>query len=289
MELVTPSNSLEMMRASLKSGSDAVYLPVNGYLAIRLGREFFELSQLDELVTEVQEKGKRIYPVINGGVREGEQERYWQAAEKILKSGADGVVVGSVSMIQWFKKNRSTGDFKIIASSTMAVINPEDARFYSKLGADRVILSRMHRLEEVERFCRLGDVETEIFVHGVVCPCWEGVSCLIPQLIHQNRYDGVSCLPLESSDKTPPCRSEEWWGLKIQCDLNYLERYRKMGVDSLKVIPVAKTPAGSGQIVKFWRAALDGSAKGIAQDYGRQKEKIKDVSPLPVDFGIRDF
>ncbi len=295
-QLVTAANNEEMLQIGLKNGADAVYLPLSGKLSIRLKRDFFSLSQLKGLIDYTHQQKKLAYVVINGIIQEGEFNNYRSIAQKLFTYGADGLVLGSISLAKWIAVNLKPQNpgFKIIASGAMSAMSSRDADFLYRIGIDRVIIPRLHNMTQIEYYRAKTKGELEIFVHGLFCPSWEGQTCLMPMYHHPDELLEGCCLPGNTMDlQASPClqyRDEEQnpiWGFKVQADLAYLSQLVGLGIDSVKVIPVGNEPQKLAQTIATWRNALDLAESGNPLPLEKMRQILTQASPLPLDFHAR--
>lgn len=288
-----------MLKAALAGGADAVYVPLTGKLAIRTWRDFFSLDELADIIDLVHQKGNKIYPVANGRIEETELAEYYKLSETLADMGADGLVVGSLALVRHIanKIKPQNPAFKIIISSTLGAVSGEDAEFWRSFGADRVIIPRLHRLDDVREYRSITDVELELFTHGMICPVMEGQTCSIPTLYHGKDEDCHSCLPRsqEKGQKTPPpctfyknAAGEPFWKPTLQSDITLLEEIVATGINSVKVIPIGKTPQDSETVIRIWREALDSALNKETIDTQTAESEIANCSPLAVDFNIRE-
>jgi len=285
-----------MLRICLEQGADAVYLPLSGRLAIRLKRDFFSLPQLKPLIDYTHQQGRLVYVVINGLIREGEFEDYCTSAETLFQQGADGLVVGSVALARWIARRLKPQrpEFKIIASSSMSAISPCDANFLYRQGVDRVIIPRLHTMPQIAYYRKHAEGELEIFVHGLLCPGWEGQGCLLPLFHHPGELEHGCCLPAASPDiAKAPCRQYQssdqtpLWDFRVQADLAYLPQLVELGIESIKVIAVGKEIPMLAKTIAIWREALDTVLEGKKLSLPAMQQALKQVSPLPLDFSAR--
>lgn len=299
VELVVPSNNLPILQAAVKAGADSVYAPLTGKLAIRMGRDFFALNELAEIIRFVHRAGKKVYAVTNGLIDESELNVYFGLSKIIAEMGADGLVVGSLALVNYISQEIKARHpaFKIIISSTLGAISGDDAEFFRSLGADRIIIPRLHTMDEVVEYRKKTEAELELFAHGLICPVMEGPRCAIPTLCYGADEDPYTCLPrsLEKGKKAPaPCsfyktsQGEAFWQATIQSDISLLDRVVAAGIDSVKVIPVGKTLQDSVRIIDIWRKTLDSVLEGNPVSLQENEAEINRCSPFTVDFHIRE-
>ncbi len=294
MELVTAANNKQIFTAAATSPADSIYVPLTGLVSIRWGRDFFELCQLPELLKLAHKAGKKVYPVINGHPPQAQLAAYHDAARRIYEAGADGVVVGSPEIIHWIKRElKPKPPFLIIASSSAKAICRQDIDFLHSLGADRVIISRLHTLSEVKELASRSAPQLELFVHGLICPCWEGQDCLLPLYTYGNEADWGCCLGSAEPGLSVACSKYQTgsdatrlWDMRVQSDLSLLPRILQSGVHSIKVIPATKSVSDWQKTIAVWRQALDNALADEAVD-DTVTEELGHLSPLPIDFNLR--
>jgi putative protease len=295
MELVTAANNEQVFIAATESPVDGIYLPLTGLVAIRWGRDFFDLAQLPALIDLAHKASKKVYPVINGHPDQTQLTVYRQAARRIYEAGADGVVVGGPEIIHWIKQELSPQPpFVIIASSSGHAVCRQDIDFLYQLGADRVIISRLHGLTEVKELARRCAPQLELFVHGLLCPCWEGRDCLLPLYTYGDEADRGCCLAAGGNGLSVACTEyraadrRPMWAMRVQSDLLRLPQIVSCGVDSIKVIPPADSISTWKRVIGIWRRALDEALTNEEPTAVSLKEELISLSPLPVEFDLRE-
>ncbi len=297
MELVTAANNKEIFITAIESLADSIYLPLNDLVSIHWGRNFFDLAQLPELTKLAHQAGKRVYPVINGHPFQEELSAYQEAALKVYTAGADGVVVGSPELIYWIKETLAPRPpFIIIASSSAKIICQTDIDFLASLGADRVIISRLQALSEVRELVRQSALHLELFVHGLICPCWEGYDCLIPLATYGPDTDRGSCVSLHKDGGGVACINYQaqadsipLWQMRVQCDMPFIPFILDSGVRSIKIIPPAKNPSDWQRVIAIWREALDRVLADKDPHTEQLAQELTQLSPLPIEFNLRRF
>ncbi len=295
MELVTAANNKQIFIAATESPADSIYLPLTGLVAIRFRQDFFSLSQLPELIDLAHRADKKVYPVINGHPHQKQLPAYQQAAKQIYDSAADGVVVGSPEIICWIKQSLNPkAHFIIIASSSARAVCRQDIDFLSQLGADRVIISRLHSLSEIRELAHQTSAQLELFVHGLICPCWEGQDCSMPLFTYADEEIQGCCLSPNEEGLSVACSKYHveqdgtpLWAMRVQSDISLLPRIVECGVSSIKVIPPAGSIADWRRAINIWREALDGALSTEELVAGLFMEELESISPLPVDFDLR--
>ncbi len=293
IELITAINNVSFLEAACESPADGIYIPLSGLVNIRWKRDFFSQNQLDDLVAAAHRARKKLYPVINGQIVEAELAIYRDAARRIYASGADGLVLGDPGLLAWVRENIFLNrEFKLIASSSASARTSEDLSFWSSEGADRVILPRLQSLSDISDISCGSPLELELFVHGLICPVWEGVSCLWPKAAFAERADWGCCVSLDG--QKAPCTQysqadgRPFWTPQVYSDLQILRLLPELNVASIKVIPAAATPEAFRSTLDLWRKAMDQiQTSGQGPFVNELESVLPGLSPLPVSFDLR--
>ncbi len=296
MKLVTAANNREIFIAATKSKADAIYLPITGFTAIRWGCDFFDLADVPDLVSLAHDAGKKVYPVINGHPREHELKNYKDAAYKIYQVCADGIVLGAPELIEWAGSELADKEsFALIVSSSARVINYDDIVLFTELGANRIILSRLHTLSDVSYLAANSNTQIELFVYGLVCPAWEGHDCRLPDYAYKYRAGSGSCVSQDKSGLAFACGkytanngSAVLWNPTVQADIFLLSEIVNTNIYSIKVIPATKNIRNWKKIIAIWKNALDEAVASNSLTDNNIKNELTGLCPFETDFYLRD-
>lgn len=172
VELMSPAGSLRGAELAIENGADALYAGLTSF-SMRPRRTEFDRAGFPGLVEYAHRHGKRIYAVLNVYLKPQELDAYRERVDEVYRAGADGIIVGDLSAIQFI--HRTYPDLPIHVSIQTSVANAEAARFYEEQGASVVVVSRsMDDLEGLREIREACDVDLEVFVHGGICYMYDG-------------------------------------------------------------------------------------------------------------------
>lgn len=255
MELLAPAGSIAALKYAINYGADAVYLGL-GVFNARAKAEEFDIDNLSEWVDYCHIYGVKVYVTVNTIVWQDELPAVYALLDGVLRAGADAVIACDMAVITYAL---SIG-LPVHISTQAGVHNAAGARFFEKLGARRVVLSREFAFADLEDIAKTS-METEVFVHGALCVSFSG-GCLLSSSI--GGYSGNRGLCRQPCRQYYKARTMDGTPLKdgyllSTADLmmdNELDKLRI--VDSLKIEGRLKRPAYVGEVVKYYRALLNG-------------------------------
>ncbi len=170
-ELLASGGTVEMARAVLDNGADAVYVGAKGWSR---RREQYEMD--DEAVIAsaryARSRGKILRVAFNTLPASREIPLLLAKAEKFVGAGIRDFILTDVGAMRALAA-RFPG-IQIHASVGCTIVNAEDARFYREAGATQVVTEcRMDR-EEMRKIRREVGVGVEVLVHATTCYTYLG-------------------------------------------------------------------------------------------------------------------
>ncbi len=263
LELVVPAPDYNTALIAIKSGADSIYAPIENIVNLRFKAPFFNLSNLKKIISKAHRNDKKVYAVLNQSVSEENFIFFCETIERLIILGIDGIVLGDIGLIKWAREHFKRYTVKIIASSVMGIVNKYDITFIEKLGLDRIIIPRLVTGEGLADICNASSSEIEIYVHGNLCPSWDGASCRLIHL-YNNTLNNI-CISKDPS--FTPClkkfylhqknNNKNLWETIVQCDIALIPWFNKIGITSLKIIPANISPFYIKKVINIWREALD--------------------------------
>ena len=150
-------------------------------------------------------------------------------------------------------------------STQASVANIESAKFYKKLGAERIVLARELNLKQIKEISDNSKIEIECFIHGAMCVSISG-RCLISQFLFNKSANRGECLH--------PCRrsyivkdKQEGYELEIEndkilsakdlCTLVFIEKLKKAGIKAFKIEGRNRDARYVDAVVRTYKKALD--------------------------------
>lgn len=268
LELLAPAGSLNKLKVAFRYGADAVYVGGKKF-SLRAYAGNFELDELAEGVKYAHERGKKLYVTVNIFPKNSdfeEAERYFKYLQDI---GVDAVLITDPGFFSLCK--RVAPNLPIHISTQANNLNKYTVEFWKNQGAERVVLARELRLEEVKEIHEFTpDVELEAFVHGAMCISYSG-RCLLSNYLSTRDGNRGECVQscrwkykiTESSREGNPLEMEEddrGTYILNSKDLNMLTHIDKLvdsGIISFKIEGRMKSEYYLATVINAYRRAID--------------------------------
>ena len=174
VELLAPAGNLEMAKAVVESGANAVYVGARGWSR---RRDAYELSdgQLHEAIAIAHAGGAKLRVAINTNMESSQLPALLQKMEKFVAWGVDGAIMTDVGAIA--AVHRRFPDLVIHASIGANILNNQDVKFYQDIGVSQVVADTKLTLRELAARKIQGEVGIEVLIHANMCytylgKCW---------------------------------------------------------------------------------------------------------------------
>lgn len=295
-ELLAPVGDFSMLVTAVNAGADAVYFGLKEF-SLRANAGNFELKDLNKINEICKTKKVKKYLTLNSIIYTNEIQKIEEIIKKV-KGKVDAIICWDLAVIHLCKKYKIP--FHI--STQASISNVESARFYKKLGAERIILARELNLKQIKEIIEKADIKTETFIHGAMCLAVSG-RCLMSQFLFNKSANRGECIH--------PCRrsytikdTQEGYELEIEnnhvlsakdlCTLPFIEKLKKAGITCFKIEGRNRDSRYLETIIKIYKKALEKpqTKKKIKEDM----EELKKVynkgfssgfylgKPTPKDF-----
>ena len=267
VELLAPAKNLKAIKAASKY-ADSVYFGIEKF-NMRMRSENISLNELDRVVKFCHNSNLKAYLATNILIYDNELTLLREIFEKAKNAAIDAVIVHDIAAIQVAKEYNLS--FHI--STQCNVANSLSARFYEKLGAERIILARELSLEKIKEIKRnLSKAEIEVFIHGAMCTSVSG-RCYFSQDIC-----GTEEKSANRGNCVQPCR-RRWWvreesgteylydGVRFMnsrdlCTIAYIPDLIEANVDAFKIEGRMRHPHYVEIICKVYREAIEAYYNG---------------------------
>jgi putative protease len=259
-ELLAPISDFTMLHSAIEAGADAVYFGLKELNMRKTGKNF-TLKDLKKIKNICEPKKIKKYLTLNVIIYNNEIKK----AENIIrkaKDKIDAIICWDFSIINLCKKHKVP--FHI--STQASVSNVEAAKFYKKLGAERIVLARELNLKQIKEIKQKAKIEIECFAHGAMCVSISG-RCFTSQFQNNLSANRGQCThpcrrPYEITDLTDKKRklrleNNRVMSAKDLCTLPFLEKLKKAGITSFKIEGRNRSPEYVSGVVKEYRKALD--------------------------------
>jgi len=284
VELLAPAKNLKAIKAASKY-ADSVYFGIEKF-NMRMRSENIALENLTKTMDFCRKAGLKAYLATNILLYDNDLNYLHEVIEKGKEAGIHAVIVHDIAAIEVAKEIGVP--FHI--STQCNVSNSLSARFYEKIGAERLILARELSLEKIKEIKRnLSKAEIEIFVHGAMCTSISG-RCYFSQDIcgtEEKSANRGNCIQ--------PCR-RRWWvreesgaeyiydGVRFMnsrdlCTIAHIPKFIEAKVDAFKIEGRMRHPHYVEVVTKIYREAIEAYYNGTfsKKKVGRWVTDLKKV------------
>jgi len=185
-ELLASGGTVEMARAVLDSGADAVYVGAKGWSRRRAQYEMGD-EEVIASARYAQSLGKVLRVAFNTLPASSEMPLLLAKTEKFVGAGIRDFILTDVGAMRALTE-RFPG-IQIHASVGCTIVNAEDAWFYKEAGATQVVTEcRMDR-EEMRKIREEVGVGLEVLVHATTCFTYLGRCTMSSYTRQEWRFD----------------------------------------------------------------------------------------------------
>jgi len=267
VELLAPAKNLKAIKAASKY-ADSIYFGIENF-NMRMRSENIALQDLGRITKYCHDNNLKVYLTTNILVYDNELDLLRTIITKSKEVGVDAVIVHDVAAIEIAKEV----DISYHISTQCNVSNSLSARFYEKLGAERIILARELSLEKIKEIKRnLHKSEVEVFIHGAMCTSISG-RCYFSQDIC-----GTEEKSANRGNCVQPCR-RRWWvreetgteylydgerfmNSRDLCTIAYIPQLIEAKVDAFKIEGRMRHPHYVEIVTKTYREAIEAYYEG---------------------------
>lgn len=261
-ELLSPAGSLEICKAVLNAGADAVYLGGDKFGARAFAKNFTQ-NDIQEALDFAHMRGKKIFLTVNTLLKNKEIEtELFSYLKPLYAHGLDAVIVQDYGVFKFIHRNFP--ELALHASTQMSVSNVSGAKFLMEHGAERIVTARELSRLEIRRIYDETGVEIESFIHGALCYCYSG-QCLMSSMLGGRSGNRGRC--------AQPCRlayqvtdergnllhKKEKYPLspKDLCTISQLPQLCESGIYSFKIEGRMKKLEYAAGVTSVYRKYLD--------------------------------
>ncbi len=277
MELLAPAGNLEKAKYAILYGADAVYMGGKDF-SLRAKADNLNDEELLKAVEYIHSLGRKVFITVNIYPHNKHLARLEEYIKFLSKVNPDAVILSDPAVFSMVKQFAS--QIPIHISTQANVTNWQTAKFWSDLGAKRIILARELTKQEISEIKKnLPDVELEMFVHGAMCISYSG-RCLLSAFLNNRHANLGEC--------THPCRwnyslveesrpgqyfpiNQDEHGSYILnskdlCLWDQLEEIHQLGIDSIKIEGRMKSVYYVANIIRTYKKAIDTIKNGKTPD-----------------------
>ena len=174
IELLAPSGNLEMVKAAVGAGANAIYVGARGWSR---RRDQYEMSdeQIRDAIAITHAGGAKLRVAINTNMQSREVPLLLEKMGRFVEWGIDGAILTDIGAIA--QVHRAFPKLTLHASIGANVLNNEDVKFYRSIGITQVVADTKLTLRELASRKAEMDVGIEILIHANKCytylgKCW---------------------------------------------------------------------------------------------------------------------
>lgn len=273
-ELLASGGTLEMVRAVLDNGADAVYVGAKGWSRRRAQYEMDD-DRIVEAAAYARSAGKILRVAFNTLPSSREIPLFLAKAEKLVGAGVRDFILTDVGSMKALKSRFP--EVLIHASVGCTIVNAEDARFYKEAGATQVVTECRVDREEMRRIRQVVGVGLEVLVHATTCYTYLGRCTMSSYTRQEWRIDeegknhflgspnrGGLCyrVCLAEWDQVAADGEIEGSGVVLPNQAYFLvddiPALIDLGVDTIKIQGREYSVPLVGEMVRFYRGLIDG-------------------------------
>lgn len=263
-ELLAPAGNMNIFKAVIEAGADAVYVGGSMFGARAYANNFDE-EELLYAIDYAHLKGVKVYLTVNTLLKNDEIEKLYDYLLPFYERGLDAVLVQDLGALKLIHDRFP--DLAIHTSTQMTVTGIDGVRFLKQFGVQRVVMAREVSLAEMKEIHEKCGMEIEAFVHGALCYSYSG-QCLFSSMLGGRSGNRGRC--------AQPCRLPYCVGnkkdtyilsLKDMCGIKDLQKLKESGVYSLKIEGRMKQAGYASGGVAYYRRYIDSMKEVSDKDY----------------------
>ncbi len=300
-ELLCPAKDLEVLKAAVDYGADAVYIGGEAF-SLRSKARNFTPEEMAEGTEYAHRYGKRVHVAANILSHEEDLREAEAYFRELSRLEIDAVLVADPGM---FMLCREFCPGKEIHISTQASLtNHLSFSFWHAQGAKRVVCARELSLKEIAEIRQKTDpgLEIEAFVHGSMCISYSGRCLLSNYFAGRDANRGECSHPCRwryaLNEETRPGeyhpveeneRGTFFFDSGDLCMVDHLIEICDAGIDSLKIEGRMKNALYVASVAATYRRALDDlfeSREKYLSSIPEYLEEIKKCTYRPFNTGF---
>lgn len=256
-ELLAPAGNIDILKAAIQAGADAVYCSGKLFGARAFAKNFTN-EEIIEAANYVHLRNKLIYITVNTIVFDEELDDLAEYI-KFLYQYVDGVIVQDLGLLHYIRKNYP--NFNVHISTQQNIHCYEDAKFLKNLGVKRIVLARETPPSIIKKIID-DDIEVEAFVHGALCFAYSGNCYFSKEIGGRSGNRGTCAQPCRKKysliiDDDEVIKNKSLISMKDLYTLDNIPYLCDLGIASFKIEGRMKSAAYVYQVVKAYRLAID--------------------------------
>lgn len=269
LELLSPAKNLEIGKAAIESGADAVYIGASVFGARTAAGN--NLEDIEELTSYAHIFNAKVYVTINTLLFDEELMEVEDLFHQLYNIGVDAIIIQDLGILEM-----DLPPIALHASTQMHNFSKQKVDFLKNIGLRRVVLARELSLDQISEIHNtVPDIELECFIHGAICAGLSGQCYLSHSITGRSGNRGVCAQPCRSKYDLLNYKGEfliRNKHLLSPKDLNASELIPAMieaGVRSFKIEGRLKDIDYVKNITSFYRLELDRYISEHGKEYSK--------------------
>jgi len=258
MELLAPAGDFECFLQAIYNGADAIYLATDKFGA-RAYAKNFSLDELEKALILAHQLNKKIYVTVNTMIKENELLDCKKYIKTLYELGVDGLILSDYAIINYTLKH--CPNMEVHISTQAGIKDLYDVSFFKDLNVDRCVIARETSIDEIKEIKEKIDMPIEVFMHGALCVSYSG-GCLFSSMLTLRSGNRGRCAQ-NCRREYSLYRDDNLLGKGFYLSMrdlntsNYLNEFKKINVDSLKIEGRMKDASYVKMVVSEYRKKLD--------------------------------
>lgn len=297
--LLAPAGNHDKLVMAVQYGADEVYFAGKS-MGMRAGGKNFTNKELEQGIEYCHKYGRKSNITVNIVPHNDDLKGIEEYLKYLQKIEADALIVADPGIIEIAKE--TIPDMRLHLSTQANTTNYHTANFWYKQGVSRIVLARELTFKEIEEIVNNSpkDLEFEAFVHGAMCISYSG-RCLLSSFMtgrFSNKGDCAQACrwkynlveekrpgeyyPIEENDEGTFIMNS-----KDMCMIEYLQKFKDLGIKSLKIEGRNKSEYYTAIAVRSYRNALDELEKPESERNTQYwKEELEKSSHRDFSYGF---
>lgn len=288
LELLSPAGDIDIFKAVVNAGADAVYFGGDLFGA-RAYAKNFSIEDAKEAIKYGHLHGVKSYLTVNTLLKNLEiEDKLYDYLKAYVENGIDAFIVQDFGVFNFIRE--FFPDTHVHVSTQASICTEYGAKFFENLGASRIVTARELSLNEISNIHKAcPELEIESFIHGALCVCYSG-QCLMSSILGGRSGNRGRCaqpcrLPYDAYDKDLKLNKKGQYILspKDFCTINMLPEMIQSGVMSFKIEGRMKQIEYATGVVSVYRHYIDQYLYKGPNNYSVTEDDIKRL----LDYGNR--
>ena len=196
ISLLAPARDLEVGKAAIQAGADAVYIGATAFGARQAAGNTIE--DIAELVAYAHRFGAQVLVTLNTLLHDDEYARACALAHDLHKVGVDALIIQDLNLLDY-----DLPPIRLHASTQCDNRTPEHVLRLQQMGFRRAVLARELSIEQIQKIHQAtqhnspsdGPIELEAFIHGALCVSYSG-RCYLSEVLMDRSANRGCCAQL---------------------------------------------------------------------------------------------